>query len=389
MFVAGAGLACGQVTSAARASDAGVAVDVVDSTRADVTDSTPATDAPLEARVEASAACGTLGEPCCVSSQCTASLRCVDGACSCMSNSDCPGNGTCDADGRCLITLQANQFLPGSIAVAGNFVYWTNRGRPGFASVVRMPKHGGVVTTLAADLPALEGAAGIEVVGDSAYWFADTVYRVPIAGGSVVTLVPAAAGASVQGMAVDGASVYWSDQQHVYRSPLDGSGTSTVVSSLPPGPLSADATHVYWPSGNAVVAMVKPGGTATPLATGDVGDSYAVAVNSTRVVWFGIGAGVIYTAPLTGGASTTLVTESTDSAYAAALAVDDTWAYATNLSTWIPTQPSTPGTVVRVALDGGSVATLATGQLGPSAIAIDDTSVYWTTSSTVMWMTPR
>jgi hypothetical protein len=57
-----------------------------------------------------------------------------------------------------------------------------------------------------------------------------------------------------------------------------------------------------------------------------------------------------------------------------AIAVDATSVYWTN-TTPVPQNPT--GTVMKVGLAGGVPTTLATGQSGPEAIAVDATSVYW------------
>jgi hypothetical protein len=44
---------------------------------------------------------------------------------------------------------------------------------------------------------------------------------------------------------------------------------------------------------------------------------------------------------------------------------------------------------LKLALYGGAPTTIASGQNLPSAIAVDDTSVYWTSGASVMKRTPK
>jgi hypothetical protein len=67
-----------------------------------------------------------------------------------------------------------------------------------------------------------------------------------------------------------------------------------------------------------------------------------------------------------------------------AIAVDATTVY------WTSTH-SSAGAVLKIPISGGATTTLASGQAGPATIAVDATSVYWanTFGTTVMKLTPK
>jgi hypothetical protein len=100
-------------------------------------------------------------------------------------------------------------------------------------------------------------------------------------------------------------------------------------------------------------------------------------VDATSVYWTNEGGAVMKVA-LDGG---TPVTLASGQRVPNAIAVDATGVYWTNYDAGV-------GAVMKVGLDGGTPVTLAAGQPGPNAIAVDATSVYWTnegTHDTTVW----
>jgi DNA-binding beta-propeller fold protein YncE len=86
--------------------------------------------------------------------------------------------------------------------------------------------------------------------------------------------------------------------------------------------------------------------------------------------------------PLDGGASVTLAALEPLQVW---IACDGTNVYFTDVS---------HGTVAKVAVGGGAVTTLASGQTSPRDIAVDVTSVYWVTglsggNSEILKLTPK
>ena len=214
-----------------------------------------------------------------------------------------------------------------------------------------------------------------------------TVMDVPIDGGSPVTL---ASGQFPVGLAVGGANIYWADQGGaVMRVPVDGAGgpTAFVPSNTHHGGVAVDATRVYWTdieesdagTGAVMAVPVADGGSPTTLASAN--GPVRVAVDAISVYWESYEG--ILKVPLVGGTPTTLALPrarpaGTSTGWTAVdrIAVDGVSVYWT--SPGDPASSSGDGTVMKVAVGGGTAVTLASGQVYPSGLAVDGTSVYWT-----------
>jgi hypothetical protein len=221
-------------------------------------------------------------------------------------------------------------------------------------------------------------------------------------------VVLASSGCCGGNIAADDTAVYWTG---VGVCDSDGGDCAGTVSKVPldsgaiialasgqnnPAGIALDATHAYWAnSGSACVADAGPCSGAilsVPLAGGEITTLASqldapirIAVDATGVYWSNRGrtcttdaglsmscGGSIMTIPVQGGAPTTLASGLNGDPWA--ITVDQDNVYWTNFD---------DGTVMKVPRLGGITTTLASGQLQPSSIGTDATSVYWANTDDV------
>jgi hypothetical protein len=120
------------------------------------------------------------------------------------------------------ITLASNQ-NPNAITADATNVYWTNLpqgNQPGGSTVMKVAATGGGTPVTLVTLTGSAVPAGIAVDATNVYWIEGlgNVRKVPIAGGSPVTLAPAPE--LPGGIAVDATNVYWTDTAtgNVYKT---------------------------------------------------------------------------------------------------------------------------------------------------------------------------
>jgi sugar lactone lactonase YvrE len=145
---------------------------------------------------------------------------------------------------------------PSGLAVDDTGVYWVGSG------IFHAPPGGGTVTTLA---PAPSGATGLAIDAANVYWCGDVsqsyaLQITPKAGGTTRVLVPDQFGATF--FATDGQNVYWTTglgDGSVFKVPVAGGSPVTLTSSTGQvAPLALDDTSVYWANGDGSVMRLTP-----------------------------------------------------------------------------------------------------------------------------------
>ncbi len=268
----------------------------------------------------------------------------------------------CTATTPCTIVVARNTAT--SLIVANQRVFWTDGAR-----VLATSKFGGTAVSIAQDGGAsLDGSDGAHV-----YWHTQTaVRRVAFGGGLAETLYSYGSNAGTfTSVEVLPPSLYVASERAVWKLSLDGStprdpnafvanndGQSFFVpatgsiwqNSFP----ASDGMDVRIERGHAIVADVRHG---TPAL---------LVLSRHRVV------------RIQDARATVLANQQDEDGHVALVGDDVYW-----------TNPQS-GTVRKTsAVYGGAITTIATGQARPFFIAADADSIYWTTDTAIMRVTPR
>ena len=232
---------------------------------------------------------------------------------------------------------------PWGIAVDSQNVYWTepNIAAGGNNTAIRAAALTGGPATLLVPDPATPQA--IVAGAGAVYWIESTgVGTVSVDGGAPQPF--ADAGNISNALAIDAANLYWSTSDAVYQAPLSGGTPAAIGPSA--AAIAVDATSVYLALNDSlgvgeIVNVPIGGGAQTALATGRTGGVVAIAVDADNVYWIeGSGTiqqGAVAAVPKGGGLTSVLATGLTDPS---AIAVDDSGVYFTSLES--------PGKIERI-----------------------------------------
>ena len=146
--------------------------------------------------------------------------------------------------------------------------------------------------------------------------------------------------------------------------------------------IALDAESVYWTSTTSVVKVAKTGGQPVTVVAGQSGGPSSLTLDGTNLYWINRFSGAIMQAPKSGSPVLQLAADqpSADNG----IAVDATSVYWTTN----PTVDYPSGSVMKVAIGGGTPVALASAQYDPTGIGVDAMSAYWTTEYYLLMKMP-
>jgi hypothetical protein len=183
----------------------------------------------------------------------------------------------------------------------------------------------------------------------------------------------------------DGDALYWNEDLKLVRFKLPGGPVEKVDEPIRADPMAFDSQYVYWAPYSPISVgdspiiskVVKTGGKSSevvhefPCCSGETPS--ALAVDQEFVFWTDRKLGVIFRARKEGGGREVLATNQQE---AHAILLDEGALYWTTLGKFNGDHFDSDGTVVRAHTDGTASTVLLDGLHEPTALAVDDSSVY-------------
>jgi hypothetical protein len=278
-----------------------------------------------------------------------------------------------------VVTLASGISSPWVLALDNSRVYWG--GNSASAVVGAIDKNGGTAVTLATGQSYVQGLA---LSGTSVFWseyYSGDVRVVKTDGTGLAKLAGDTANAI--GVAHDGSRLFWTWNNLTNGGRVmtySGTTTSVLVSGLSSARYVAiHAGRAYYtvtPSqvsqGRVRAVNLAGGSTAVDIATGQY-EAHDVAADASGVYWTNHAPyEKVWRANHDGTGQVALASNQNRPFY---LATDTTHVYWTNEGS--PAAQYKDGVVLRVSKNGGAPQVLADKQAHPAGIAVDATSVYW------------
>lgn len=267
---------------------------------------------------------------------------------------------------------------PGHMALDVDYLYWSEMlgefcEPPG--ALKRFPITGGAVQTLYSSCNFMPNNIAVDSQWVYAVdWGPDNIVKVPITGGSPVTVAVANGAVYHRGLSVDNTFVYWADKDGVKRATKDGASTVTLFSDRRVHDLAIDVAYVYWTRGligsGEIRRIDKSGGTVQTLASG-LHYPRDIYVDESYIYW--AEGTTLKRVPIVGGVPPTTIYSEAGSQMNSVV-VSGPFLY------WSQTDSSGSigsGKVRRIPKAGGSMTDIETGLSGPRSINLDSQSVYW------------
>jgi len=186
------------------------------------------------------------------------------------------------------VALPTNEDYPQALAVDATNVYWSNFSYTG--SVVKVPIVGGTKVTIASGA-GMTNTSQMVIDGTNAYFTnlgdgasTGSVMKAPLVGGASSTIVAFEDYPSA--IALWSGSVFYSHSGVIPPATSKvsvGGGAVTPLSSLSANSIAVDATGVYLATQTQILKVPLAGGTAVVLSAAQ--NSSSVIVDATNVYW--------------------------------------------------------------------------------------------------------